>query len=71
MPKRNPIKIGTLISILKQANITRDEFLEIIKKFLIQKTGNSQQGCKGEITNSCGKKTKKIYFLVNYLKRIM
>jgi len=31
VPKRNPIKIGTLISILKQANIIRDEFLKIVK----------------------------------------
>lgn len=31
VPKKNPIKIGTLISILKQANITRDEFLKLVK----------------------------------------
>lgn len=31
VPRKNPIKRGTLISILKQANITRDEFLRLVK----------------------------------------
>ncbi|MBI2129791.1 type II toxin-antitoxin system HicA family toxin [Candidatus Woesearchaeota archaeon] len=31
VPKKDQIKIGTLISILKQAKITREEFLNEIK----------------------------------------
>ena len=31
VPRKNPIKRGSLISILKQANITRDEFLRLVK----------------------------------------
>jgi len=31
VPRKNQIKRGTLISILKQANLTREEFLKLIK----------------------------------------
>ena len=29
IPRRNPVPRGTLLSILKQANLTREEFLEL------------------------------------------
>lgn len=32
VPRKNPIKRGTLLSILKQANMTRDEFLELLNE---------------------------------------
>ncbi|MBU3966825.1 MAG: type II toxin-antitoxin system HicA family toxin [Euryarchaeota archaeon] len=31
IPKRNPIPKGTLISIIKQSGLTRDDFIEIMK----------------------------------------
>jgi len=32
VPNKKEIKIGTLIGILKQANLTREEFLDLLKK---------------------------------------
>jgi predicted RNA binding protein YcfA (HicA-like mRNA interferase family) len=32
IPNKKEIKIGTLIGILKQANLTREEFLDLLKK---------------------------------------
>jgi predicted RNA binding protein YcfA (HicA-like mRNA interferase family) len=32
VPNKKEIKIGTLIGILKQANFTREEFLNLLKK---------------------------------------
>lgn len=32
IPNKKEIKIGTLIGILKQANITREEFVDLLKK---------------------------------------
>lgn len=31
IPKRDPIPKGTLISIIKQSGLTRDEFIELMK----------------------------------------
>jgi predicted RNA binding protein YcfA (HicA-like mRNA interferase family) len=32
VPNKKEIKVGTLIGILKQANLTREEFLDLLKK---------------------------------------